>query len=930
MVLQYSLPGTEKSDARSEVSPQFLLRLGGLPIDSIDDLHFAKTARQSEVVLAIEQIISTRRDQLVDVLHEAVNAHKEDQKLRRKLLDIKRDVFNQRAPGNGEAIRQIAAGLDATTRDLLYEWVDLWEQRQEKIAAVTEIFLQELYEKRALLKRIIEELDFRKGVFLSSPILDQAIHSYLAADNHRLNREARTVERSLVEYLLRTACKTSPFSTLTSVCIGIFDEEDADAERDVTYDFESLDKKSFTRLNVAILSRLSMLIFSSTQIRHELPVQVTPGWRIQKNRVRYLRRKQELDDTDPTRPMALDTLHEDVFYLPIGPLLKDVLDVAGDGRTIKLGDLVKQLCASERYERTAEEVDTYLQHLLRLGFLIVPSLHLDIHSDNPLADYRKGLSTIITPLTQRLANLLGQIESLVMVYATADLARRREILAEVKQLVQASYRELDEAEHVIPRTMIYEDTTVSPRKLAISPQRWQELRSNLAEFQRILPVFDVNLQRRLVTKGYFRARFGAGGRADDFLSFADDFNQEFFDHFLKNPTNRNAFDSNRRFVRHENHFKLPEIEMLDDARQAVADYVTQVYSQRASGSSELILDDDFIRAVSPHVPENLDSTQSHTFFAQFARTGGEPLLIINRVYTGLTLMFSRFAHFFAGQEQPYKLIPRLRATLMELQPPNAVFAELKGGYETTNLNLHPSLTAYELVCPGDLSMRPEHEQIALSDLAILDDAETNTLRLYSRRLGKEVIPIYLGFLMPMALPEIQQILLNFSHATLCPIYMWLGTNAPSTGNTIAGYPRIRYKNLVLHRKLWKLHPQYFPQRESKQSDADYYLNVLRWQKENGVPSKVFVTPDNSATEPTPDGDAGAGQEYNLKLQKPLYVDFSNFFSVALLEATARGSTNRMVMTEMLPHRDELWFEHDGHPYVSEFVLEMNRKGGSHV
>ena len=36
------------------------------------------------------------------------------------------------------------------------------------------------------------------------------------------SKRARRVERSVLEYLLRTACKTSPFSTLTAVGVGTF------------------------------------------------------------------------------------------------------------------------------------------------------------------------------------------------------------------------------------------------------------------------------------------------------------------------------------------------------------------------------------------------------------------------------------------------------------------------------------------------------------------------------------------------------------------------------------------------------------------------------------------------------------------------------------------------------------------------------------
>src|SRR5205823_1807434 len=73
---------------------------------------------------------------------------------------------------------------------------------------------------------------------------------------------------------------------------------------------------------------------------------------------------------------------------------------------------------------------------------------------------------------------------------------------------------------------------------------------------------------------------------------------------------------------------------------------------------------------------------------------------------------------------PDGLTAGLRRYLAGIQPAGSVFAELTGGYDTTNLNLHPQVTPYELVCPGDVSSRPAGEQIPVSDLIIVDDEES--------------------------------------------------------------------------------------------------------------------------------------------------------------------------------------------------------------
>src|SRR5258708_15707535 len=94
----HQISGIEKRNFSSAVSPQFLLRVGGLPINVVDDLRFEKTAHAIEDILLFERQLAGRKDRLVDVLYEAVGTHKEDQKLRRKLIYLERDVFYMRKP----------------------------------------------------------------------------------------------------------------------------------------------------------------------------------------------------------------------------------------------------------------------------------------------------------------------------------------------------------------------------------------------------------------------------------------------------------------------------------------------------------------------------------------------------------------------------------------------------------------------------------------------------------------------------------------------------------------------------------------------------------------------------------------------------------------------------------------------------------------
>jgi hypothetical protein len=360
---------------------------------------------------------------------------------------------------------------------------------------------------------------------------------------------------------------------------------------------------------------------------------------------------------------------------------------------------------------------------------------------------------------------------------------------------------------------------------------------------------------------------------------------------------------------------------MNAASQATVDYISNAYKEQntAGDLQELVLGDAFFQTVASHLPAIPGELQSNTFFSQLAHANSETLLVLNQIYTGLTLMFSRFAYCFSdGQRNA--VVATLRTTLKQIQPPGAIFVELKGGYDATNLNLHPALTQYELVCPGELSMRPPEEQILLSDLSIQDDVEVGCLRLYSRKLSKEIIPLYLGFLVPMALPVIQQILLNFSYLSMCDMNVWRSVKIAEPDASTIFYPRVRYKNIVLQRAVWQIALEVFPMREPGQSDATFYLNVSRWRKERGLPAQVFFSPTAMAS----DADTQSQRAITTSVSyKPLYVDFDNYFSVLLLEATIRQINVPFMLTEMLPSSNDQWFEHNQQPYVSEFVFEIS-------
>ncbi|TCC00491.1 hypothetical protein E0H26_02050 [Micromonospora zingiberis] len=912
-----SLPAPPAAEMSWRMPEVFMLRTGGLPLEVADRLAFDRSAAWARQVVDLETRLRDTGRELADALQAVVARHLHDDGLRQRLIRLRRDVYNLRRPRPANPADWPDGPLGRDTHRALTDWLETFAAYQQKLTDGATVLAEELTERRAVLRDLADDPDLRGGILLASPSLDQYLPGYLATAG-RPGKRTRRVERSLLEYALRTACKTSPFSRLTTVNVGTF-SRGTGALLDVR-PATGAGKRGVTRLNLAALGRLSAIVLADETLRADLPVTVTTGWRIERGRLRYLRRRRTSSE-DGDAAITLESIHESLFVLPTGQVLHDILAALDGGRVRRLSELAAELAADGR---PADEIGQYLHHLLRVGLLVVPNLQLDIHADDPVEGYRLALCGIDRQWAERLAERVGAVNRLATDYPAADVAGRRAALAGIRQELVAAHADLGRADVPAPRTLVYEDATLdTDAPVTADPDRWQRaVLPGLRALARIMPVFDVNLPRRLVTKGFFQARYGVGGRCDDLLSFAHEFQQDFFEHYTGRMMRRRAFDADNAYVRQENWFRQQEITALDDARVEVARRVDEAYAGLPDDAEELVLDEAFMTEVAAMVPDTLGILDPRSFFLQFADQDDRQRVVVNRVYSGMTLLFSRFAHLFAGAD----LAGALRTELARLQPPGAVLAELRGGYDATNLNLHPAVTPYELVCPGEISFRPAAEQIHMDDLSIEHDPVADRLLLRSRRLDAEVIPVYLGFLLPMALPEVQQVLLNFAHLGMAQPDLWAGTTVPLPDRGMVGYPRIVHGDLVLQRRMWKLHPDHLPPARTPQvGDADWFLGWQRWRRENRLPRRVFATPEGTRLAPATDGaaPAGGGTAGGRPEHKPLYVDFDSYLCLQLLEAMGRSAGSRLVLVEMLPDRDEQVVRGESGTYVTELTVELN-------
>ncbi|MFF7638293.1 lantibiotic dehydratase [Kitasatospora sp. NPDC008050] len=899
-----------------------MLRVGGLPVEAVHALRAPESLAWAERLLAEEERLTELGARLSEPLSALVKAT-EDAGRRRDLLAVRRQVFNNRLPDRPAELGALAAELGGATGELLAEWLRARRHLARLADRGTATLATELLTTRAELRKLAEREELRLGLLLASPSLVDRLDGQPADPAAPLDKRARKLERSLLSYLYRTACKTSPFSTFTAVAAGTFTQQPGTPSQQPGVPSQQADapfggrpdapadlllgpgRTSHPRLNVVVLARLAELIAADPERRGDLPLMPASGWELTEDRVRYVRRSVTAGDAAAT--VSFDAAHDRLFFLRLSGVLEHLLEFFGERPLIRYGELAELLAA--RTGGSTADAERYLTALLDVGMLQLPALGTDVHAADPLRAFQAALRSLDRPWAEAAAARLAGPAAAIDRYPAADAPTRRALLGALRRDLTALQRELAAGEPpALPQTLLYED--VAAGEPVADTTEWREAAARLRELARILPVFDLGLARRLTLKGFFLARFGPGGSCPDLLQLVHDFHEDIFNQYLQFTALKPEQGEDGAYLPEENWLGRPELTALDRARGELSRRMAELFAKLPDGSEELLLEPADLTAVAGELAPLGEEFAPHSHFVQLARRAGEPLVVLNHSYGGLAFPFTRFTHCF-DRPDAAGLPARLRQELLAAQPEGAVFAEVTAGSATTNLNLHARLTEYEIVCPGETSTAPEAAQLRLDDLLVEHDPAADRLLLRSRRLNREVVPLYLGYLVPMVLPEVPRSLLLFSPTSRVTPQLWRGVPAgpPTAGATRR--PRVRYGNLVLQRRSWTVAPEARPAAAAGRNEAERFLDWQRWRRRLGLPRQLFVRVH-------PLGGAGP----RLGAVKPQYLDFASPLSLLALEGLLTGGPAELVLEEMLPGEQELHVRSAQGRHVAEVALEI--------
>ncbi|MER5930802.1 lantibiotic dehydratase [Streptomyces sp. NPDC002054] len=892
---------------RWQAGERFMLRVAGLPADSVEALRCPDTGRWAEEVLAAEETVRAGAEAIGDLLHRAVGATDPapdgpGAAQRRALLRLRRQIHNDRLPDRTEEAVTALNAFDAAAGEDLTAWLHRRRRLAELRADGPPLLAADLARGRAALRGLLADDRLRLGLLLASPVLESQLDAYTAVAGVP-NGRARKAERSVLSYVYRTACKTSPFSTLTGIATGTFTDRTATATgADADAPAIRVDDTwtSHVRLNVVVLARLAELILADPVRRRDLPLRAASGWGRDGDRIRYVRRS--VTAGDDLAAVTFDAASDRLFFLRRSGTLERLLDRFAEHTELRHQELADWLAAE--HGAGPEDGEAYLTALRRLGIVRVPLLDTEVHSTDPLRSFRQALTDLGTVWADRLAALLEAPAEALDRYPAAGHTERLDLLRVLRSGLRRAQEELGApADAPLPQTLLYEDVSAG-RALPCPAPDWSGLRS----VERILPAFDLTLAQRITFEGFFTARYGAGGRCEDLLGLVHDFHEDFFDQYLSFTARRRPFDEHGTYVPEENWLGLPGIRALDDSRRTFTDRMRQAWDGYADPScaTELQLGEADIEAVAEPLAPLAPSYAPRCHHIQLTHdpATGAPRTVLNRSYGGLSFPFSRFTHVYDAPGAGGALSGELRATGARTVPEGAVLAEVTGGPVTTNLNLHGQLTDYEIVCPGESGTLPEDRQLHLDDLYAEHDPATARVTLRSHRLGREVIPVYLGYLVPLALPAIPRTLLLLSPSSMSPLDVWAGVPEGPARGAVTVRPRVVHRDVVLSRRSWTTTAGALPVHGAQ--EAGHFLDWQRWRRTHGLPEQVFATV--SATPGAP----GA---------KPVYVDFASLLSLAAFETLLQDPAHRVVFREPLPEPDSLHTRSARGAHVAELAVE---------
>ena len=906
--------GAQK-DRDAEAAP-LLVRVAGLPAAVMESVHSALCTLQIEPLRVLETKLAAARAALTEAIYPVVS--QASPTLRRTLLDVKRSCFNGRrlARYRDTPRWQALCALVGASASRVLDLEDAWEAAHR---AFLDAYQTVAARERTALVAISTDQRLLRGLALASPVLTENLPRLGRGQSRRKEAQLRA---SLLRYVSRTAFKTSPFSTLTSMGIGIV-VSDSDAGA-LTLRGGPWEEHSLLRYKRYIPEQDCAMLLRYSPLREQLVVELNSSLHeLSPGHYAFLRPGFMGIQEAEAGPSSSPPNSKKMKYTP--PALVEV-KLGGPVLAWLLEHLTKEeIPYAALRERLARQltggvearIEATLSKLLTLGMLRLrpPWPTNDAHRERSLLEQ---LCTL--PPNNELGDELGaargvleQLVALEMGYAHSRDPHRTlmEIEAQVDALWLHTRRLGDAGPEVerfrFPAGALYEDVF-----LQASPQSssWQEvlrisrptadaIDESLRPLVHLAELFHPR-QEFLHTLTAFANERWPGRKSVEVIELLREV-QPLWRSYTKFVREWRSAGGGAQPTLRFNPLDLAAVQELQAMREDVWRTVEDCTLEE--GEEECVIDSARLAAALARVPARYRETQDACALLQPADARGEHW-VLNRLYEGTGRYGSRYTPVM-----PKHLRERYTAWLAECavrdrNGQRAEFLDLMFNSGET-LNVHAVQTPKVLELPDErIDVAPERK-LRLRDLLVRPGDQDELPRL-TDRLGNELVPVHLGGADLSFVPIVVHLLSMLGPGELAPLEL---PRRPRRCGDVEVWPRLRIGSVVVGRRGWFVPLRLLPPEIFEYSPAKAFIELNEWRRELGIPEQVFML--------EPLQNAFHGTFY-----KPQYLDFSSPAFVELALTAFEKMTNLTVrFDEMLPLPATLPVAADGKRRVVELQLD---------
>jgi len=861
--------------------PYVSLRRAGAPLSGIRDLRFMRSLLASDQILDLEAENVQATSQVIVLLEGLIGRIPSASAVRRELIQLKRDVFNDRPPRgpvSEAACSEITGSLLSAQSSLVLRWIETRRQREMLAAHGESVLAEELSAKRTRLQSISRRPGFRTALDLASPALRDDLMCYVQRPARFSAGQTSRIERSLIRYYTRSAVKLSPFSSFMQSRIMRIGWDEGCSGRVA----RSSGFRRRVRINRCIPGQLAQRMAQHPELRQFVPVFASGAAVRHGNRVLVLRQRY-----DASRATRLRIPAESLVDFEYTDAVAMVMDRLKPEQSVPFGELVSALAPVLGEPAVASE---FLCKLIDVG-LLLHKIPLPQDDSCILGALREYLAGIASPdhRVGGLARGLERLQALEIGFERAAPNLRPELARGMDSAVEDAHEAIEDVPAPKWTGRILSEDLIEERAGHMSiPARWlpavHDLRSFLGTY---VPVLDLFSSVRASIRELLMREFGGG--PVPFLRFAARYRQAI-------PVLR-ELKTDVALLR--NPFKLETLAELEKIRNEIGALVT-----RPEDCIDLDLRAAALEGRWPErllklgLPAPIGGVAALTCFIQpYSGSDGAASLVVNQIDAGPCRVLSRALAASSEQPQKSEVIAELSQALSQMwktAEPCTIYASFD-----YNLNSGPAITQRVIDYAGDA--RPGDESIPLGSLTIRMTADGG-LRLSAGE--RDVMPVHFGAMSSAFQPLIPALLLAMGRSEPILVRPFDPRNwgpMPATLPDVARFPRLLFGRCIARRRGWLIRKAALPGRMSGEQPFAYFKRIRKWQRELELPDEVFVRV--RALGERGDQDGLDVRSSGLP-RKPQYVDFRNYFLVESLDDLFKDVLTAAYFEEALPSLED--------------------------